>query len=180
MAEERQYLRIPGHVPIKEAALILGVSDDSIQKYIKKKSLEAKMVDGRYMIPEDALKNFYRTPRGRKRKGAVSWRLYSDGVQVRALQIDVQIQAERAEQAQQHLRSIAEGQQHRFPGTMQRFILTHDEDPLALTILLVWKDSELRNMADLQHDLDTFEEEFADLLAWETARYTRLHSPVHT
>jgi excisionase family DNA binding protein len=180
MAEERQYLHIAGHIPVKEAALRLGVSEDSVQKYIKKKSLEAKWVDGRYMIPEEAVQNFSRVPRGRKRKKPVDWRIYSDGVEVCGLRIDVQARAEQAAQLQQRLQATAEGQQHRFPGTMQRFILTHDDNPLALTILLVWKDSELLNEADLQRNLDAFEVEFADLLDWQTARYTRMHSPLHT
>lgn len=173
-------MHIPGHVPIKEAARRLDVSPDSVQRYLKKGLLPFQMVDGQYMILETALKDFTRIPRGRRRKKPVDWRIYSDGVEVCGLRIDVQSRAEQAGQVQQRLQAIAEQQQHRFPGTMQRFILTHDDNPLALTILLVWKDSELLNEADLQRNLDAFEVEFADVLDWQTARYTRMHSPIHT
>ena len=51
MAEEKEYLRIPGHMPVKEAAAILGLSEERVLQHIRARHLPSRKIDGRYMIP---------------------------------------------------------------------------------------------------------------------------------
>jgi len=180
MAEERKYLHIPGHVPIKEAALLLGVSDDSIQLYIKQKRLAAEKVDGRYMIPEQAIRDFQNNPPGRRRTKPTPWRMYSVGARVHALQIEIQVVPGKHTALQQKLLSISQEQQHLFSGTMQRYVFENQDNPDAIIIQLIWKNTELADETTFQHDLETFQSEFADLLDWQTARYTKEQAIIHT
>ena len=180
MAEEKKYLHIPGHVPIKEAALILGVSPDSVQLYIKQNKLSAEKIDGRYMIPEKSIRDFQSNPPGRRRIKPTNWRSYSAGVKVRVLHIEVQTIPGKQEAVKKRLLSASQEQQYLFPGTMQRYISASLEDPDTIFIQLIWKDTELTDEAALQNDLEAFKAEFADLLDWQNARYVPLLTIVHT
>ena len=180
MVAQRKYLHIPGHVPVKEAALRLDVSIDSVQRYIKKGSLPAEMVGGQYMIPESALTNFSKNPRGRKRTRPIDWRAYAPGTEVRELQIEVQARVNVRDNLKEKLHSIVQKQQHRFLGTMQRYVLIDDKNPNNVTVQLIWKNTELTDEAAFDRDLETFKAEFADVLDWQTARYTTRLALIHT
>ncbi|MEO7020711.1 MAG: helix-turn-helix domain-containing protein, partial [Ktedonobacteraceae bacterium] len=174
MAEEKVYLRIPGRVQIKEAATILGVSSDSVHRYIKQGRLHAEKIDGRYMIPEQEVTHFQSNPRGRLRTEPANWRAYRAGAKVRAMHIEIQVQPNQQAALQVKLQTALDAQEHLFPGTMQRYIFVHSDNPDAITIQLIWKDTELPDETTLQRDLETFRAEFADLLDWQTARYTTM------
>jgi excisionase family DNA binding protein len=180
MAEEKQYLSIPGHVSVKEAADMLGLSEDRVWEYIRDNRLPAHKVDGRYMIPRDAVESFHRKPHGRVRSKPVAWRSYRAGATVKALQIEVRVLARQREDLQTTLQAILEQQQHLFPGTMQRYLFARVDDPDAIVIQLVWKDTELTDEEALERDLEAFRAAFAELLDWPTARYERLQAMLHT
>lgn len=180
MSDEKEYLHTPGHVPIKKAATMLGLSVDAVQLYIKQKRLPARKVDGRYMIPEQAIREFQPNPRGRRRTEPTNWRTYRGGAKVYALEIELQAIPEQREALQTRLQSALEEQKHLFPGTMLRYVFSGKENPQAITILLIWKNTELTDEAALERDLETFKAEFADVLDWQTARYTTKLALIHT
>src|SRR5271165_6036471 len=91
MTEEKEYLRFPGYVSVKEAAAILGLKENRVWYYIRLNRLPARKIDGRSMIPEQAVQDFHVKPRGRVRIDPPSWRAYRGGANVRGLQIEVQI-----------------------------------------------------------------------------------------
>jgi excisionase family DNA binding protein len=180
MAEEEEYLHITGHISLKEAATMLGLSEDRVWQHIQSGRLPARKVSGRYMIPLQALENFQRKPRGRTRRKPVTWRAYQTGAEVHELHIEVQTDPGKQQTLQTRLQAVLREQKHLFPGTMQRYVLADRENPGTIVIQLVWKDTELTDEATLQHDLDTLKAEFADVLDWSTARYARLRAIIQT
>lgn len=180
MAEEKEYLRIPGHMPVKEAAAILGLSEERVLQHIRARHLPSRKVDGRYMIPVQAVEEFRRKPHGRIRTTPAPWRVYRAGARVRSLQIEVQLYPDKEQAFQEQLQTTLQQQQHLFPGTMQRSISADEEHPEQITILLIWKDTELTDEATLYRDIETFKTAFAGLLDWEKARYVRKRAILHT
>jgi hypothetical protein len=180
MAEEKDYLRIPGHVPVKEAAAKLGLSEERVLQHIRASHLPSRKVDGRYMIPVQAVEEFHRKPHGRVRTTPAPWRVYRAGARVHVLQIEVQLYPGKENILYEKLHTLLEEQQHLFPGTMQRYISTDEAEPRCVSLLLVWKDTELTDEATLQRDLDIFKNEFAEILDWETARYITKQAIIHT
>jgi excisionase family DNA binding protein len=180
MAEEKTYLRIPGRIQIKEAAAVLGVSSDSVHRYIKQGRLHAEKIDGRYMIPEQEVTHFQSNPRGRLRTEPANWRAYRAGAKVHAMLIDIQVAPNKQAVLQAKLQAALEAQEHLFPGTMQRYIFAHSDNPNMITIQLIWKDTELPNEITLQRDLATFQAAFANELDWQTAQVTKMQALLHT
>src|ERR1700731_4100585 len=91
--EEKEYLSIPGHVPVKEAAAMLGLSEERVLQHVRAKHLPSRKVDGRYMIPVNAVEDFHRKPHGRIRTTPAPWRTYRAGARVHILQIEVRVLA---------------------------------------------------------------------------------------
>jgi excisionase family DNA binding protein len=180
MAEEKEYLRIPGHVPVKEAAAMLGLSEERVLQHIRARHLPSRKVDGRYMIPLQAVEDFHRRPHGRIRTTPAPWRVYRAGARVHTLQIEVPLLNGNFQALQEKLQATLQQQQHLFPGTMQRYISADEESPEHITILLIWKDTELTDAEALQRDFASFKAEFADLLDWEHARYANKQAMLHT
>jgi excisionase family DNA binding protein len=180
MAEEKEYLRIPGHVPVKEAAAMLGLSEERVLQHVRARHLPSRKVDGRYMIPAQAVEAFRRKPHGRVRTAPAPWRIYRAGASVHLLQIDVQILPGQERLLDEKLHALLSEQQHLFPGTMQRYISVDQEDARCLSMLLIWKDTELTNEEALQSDFAAFKAAFAHLLDWEHARYSNRQAIIYT
>ncbi len=180
MAEEKMYLHIPGHVPVKEAADMLGISEDRILQHIKSRRLPARKVDGRYMIVKEAVEQFKLNPPGRMRTKAPSWRVYNARSKLLSLDIQVQVRAGQQERLVEKLKVIQEEGRHTFPGTLARYV--HRDDPAFTTvnIWLIWKDSEMPNETISERDLAAFKSELADVLDWDTAQYHSKEGIIYT
>ncbi|MEO9028116.1 MAG: helix-turn-helix domain-containing protein [Ktedonobacteraceae bacterium] len=178
--EEKDYLRIPGHISVEEAADKLGLSKERVLQHVRANELLYRKVANRYMISEQALEEFHSKPHGRIRTKPVLWRAYRAGAKVRAMHIEIQVQPNQQAALQVKLQTALDAQEHLFPGTMQRYIFAHSDNPNAITIQLIWKDIELPDETTLQRDLEAFRAEFADLLDWQTARYTTMQALIHT
>lgn len=180
MAEKEEYLYIPGHVPVKKVAELLGFSEDRVHHLIQEGRLSARKVGGRYMIPQQAVENFTRSPHGRVRTKPTQWRTYRSGANVRGMEIRVQIRAGQQEQLAQKILAMRENQQHLFPGTMHRYMFTDETHAATLILLLVWKNTDLPDETTIAHELDSFKVEFADVLDWGTAQYSTLDASAYT
>lgn len=161
----QDYLSIPGYLPIKEAAVLMGLSTERVLQHVRAKRLPCRKIAGRYLIPLAALSSFKRKPHGRIRTSAVAWRCYRTAT-VFVRQVDVPVCSGQLDAVMARLDEVAREQRHCFPGTMQRLISAHEH---TLSLLLVWKSTELDEAA-LQQSMCAFREEFADLLNWQVAR----------
>ncbi len=169
MAEEKEYLYIPGHVPVKRVAEVLGISEDRVLQHIHSKRLPARKVGGRYMVPEQAVEDFKHNPPGRVRTTSPEWRVYNPRIKLLCTEIRVQVRAGRQAEFEQKLKEVYEEQRHRFTGSAQRFVFKNAASPDMVTILLLWKDNEMPDEATRQRELESFKADFADVLDWEHA-----------
>jgi excisionase family DNA binding protein len=169
MASDKEYLRIPGHVPVKEAAEMLGVSEDRVLQHIKATRLPGHMVQGRYMIPLEAVEQFKLNPPGRLRTKAPTWRVYHARSKLLGMDIQVQVRAGQQERLLEKLSTIQKENRHTFTGTVARYILKDSPSFTSLSIWLIWKASEMPDEVKRQRDFEAFKAELADVLQWETA-----------
>jgi excisionase family DNA binding protein len=170
MNEEQEFLSIPGYVPVKVAAKMLGLSDDRILQHIQNGRLSSKKIGGRYLIPMGEVEKFQLNPPGRVRTKAPGWRLFDSRVKLLNITIYVKMRQGQEERITQLVQEIHDEQRHRFTGTMARYILKSSTTPDLVTISLLWKSNEIPNEQIRQRDLEAFKAEFASVLDWETAR----------
>jgi excisionase family DNA binding protein len=169
MISDREYLRIPGHVPVKEAAEMLGISEDRVLQHIKAKRLPGRKVFGRYMIPQESVEQFQQNPPGRSRTKAPLWRVYNMRSKLLSLDIEVQVLPGQEERLLEKLRAIQEGNRHTFPGALARYIFKENASVSTVNFWLIWKDTEMPDEAKREEELAAFKAELADVLDWETA-----------
>lgn len=180
MSEEREYLHIPGHVSVKEAAKMLGVSYNRTYQYVITGRLPSRKVGGKHMISTQVIEEFKHNPPGRVRKQPPAWRVYNS--RSKLLRTDIHVQVRDGQQAKlmQKLRAIYKGKRHLFTGTIQRYILKDTTHPTNIEISLVWKDTEMPDEATRQQELEAFKAELADVLDWETAQYSTKEGIIYT
>ncbi len=169
MGSDTEYLRIPGHVPVKEAAEMLGLSEDRVLQHIKAKRLPGRKVYGRYMIPRESVEQFKQNPPGRSRTKAPPWRVYNVRSKLLSLDIEVRVLPGQEERLLEKLRAIQEGNRHIFPGTLARYIFKESASVSTVSILLIWKDTEMPDEVKREEELAAFKAELAGVLDWETA-----------
>jgi excisionase family DNA binding protein len=180
MASDKEYLRIAGHVPVKEAAEMLGISEDRVLQHIKAKRLPGRMVLGRYMIPLEAVEQFKLNPPGRLRTKAPAWRVYHARSKLLGMDIQVQVRPGQQERLLEKLSVIQEENRHTFPGTVARYILKDSPSFTTLSIWLVWKDTEMPDEATRERDFVAFKAELADALDWETVKISTNEGIIYT
>src|SRR5947209_20111781 len=138
MESEKEYLRIPGHVPVKEAAEMLSISEDRVLQHIKAKRLPGRKVLGRYMIPLEAVEQFKLNPPGRLRTKSPDWRVFNLRSKLLGIDIQVQVHAGQQERLLEKLRTIQVENRHVFPGTIARYVLKDSPSFTRLSIWLIW------------------------------------------
>lgn len=180
MKKETDYLSIPGHVSSKEAAEMLGVSDERVNQFVRDERLPGKLVSGMWMIPIEAVEQFKRAPAGRARTHPPKWRTYSSGIKLLGTSIEVHIRSGQEEALEKKLEAMLRGRRHLLTGSIQRYILRDKADETLVSIWLVWKDSEMPDERVQQQELEAFKAEFADVLDWETAVYSSKEGIVYT
>lgn len=150
---------------MKEAAEMLGCSTVRVYQYIDSGLLSAQKVGRLTILPKKEVEQFRPHPSGRLRSKAPAWRTYRSHVTLFASVIQVQIRQNQQSALLKKLKAIR-SDAHTFTGTIARYILGDNE---ALLIFLVWKDTEMPDEAARQQELLLFQQEFADVLDWETA-----------
>jgi excisionase family DNA binding protein len=180
MVSEKEYLRIAGHVPVKEAAEMLGISEDRVLQHIKAKRLPGRKVMGRYMIPLEAVEQFKLNPPGRLRTKAPAWRSYHARSKLFGMDIQVEVQPGQQEHLLKKLSVVLEENRHTFAGTIARYILKDGPSFTTLSFWFIWKDSEMPDELTRERDFEAFKAEFADVLKWETAHISVKEGIIYT
>jgi len=170
------YLSVPGYLPVRQAAMQLGLSEKRILQFILAKRLPSRKVSGRHLIPMGALDHFAPGPHGRVRTQPAPWRKYRAGAKVSLRHIVAPVLPGRTQDAQEYLAELAEQQAYCFAGTMQRFLFV---DGSHLHLVLVWKSTEIDQEA-LARDVSTFMAATDDLVDWRQARDDTSEVVAHT
>jgi hypothetical protein len=172
---------VPGYVPIKEVAKLVGISNPRMNGDVREKRIPAQKAGRTLMIPLDELEHFKLNPPGRVRTKAADWRVYNS--RSKLLGIDIHVQVLPGQQGRlviEKLKAIYRKQQHTFPGTIQRSIFKDDIAPSEMSIWLIWKDTEMLDTVTRDQELTAFKAELADVLDWETAQISTKEGIIYT
>lgn len=172
---------LSGLLTIKQAREILGVTDKRIYHYIADKRLSASKLGNNYILSEEEVRRFKPKPIGRVRTKPTLWHEYKSGSDVLGTYIEVGVREGQEVAVIEKLLAMRDKQEHTFMGTMARYILQdEDEEANILQILLIGKDTELPDEETQQAQLEAFKADFADVLDWSTAKYSKKIAVVHT
>ena len=180
MADIHEFPDIPGYVSIKQAALMLGITDKRVYRYIEIGRLPAYKASGVFLLSEEDVKQFKLNPPGRLRTNPPRWRTYSSRSKVLATDMQVPVLPGKQEDLLNTLAQIQESNRHTFPGTITRYLIKGDEAITCVHIALLWKDTDMPDEATRQQDLAAFQHELADVLDWESASTTTNETLLYT
>ena len=180
MADIHEFPDIPGYVSIKQAALMLGITDKRVYRYIEIGRLPAYKASGVFLLSEEDVKQFKLNPPGRLRTNPPRWRTYSSRSKVLATDMQVPVLPGKQEELLYMLAAIQQSNRHTFPGTIARYIIKGDDALTCLHIVLLWKDTDMPDEATRQHELEAFQKELADVLEWESAHITTNETLLYT
>jgi hypothetical protein len=171
---------LPGYVSTKDAAKMLGISERRIRLYIEMKRLPAVRAADVLMIPEEHVKNFQRKNAGRPRKNTLAWRISSSENTQFLTSISVQVKSHQEELLRQRFEEVKLSGQHVFPGTIARYVVRSADTPRLVEIVLVWRKTVMPDEVEREQALEAFRQVLADVLDWDTARYSTGEVMMHT
>lgn len=180
MRESLDLPNIPEYVSIKDAARMLGVSDKRVYTFIEEGRLPAVRAAHVIMIPVEEVKKFKPKISGRPRKNTPSWRSSPENNTLLTTSILVHIKPDQSKKLQQRLEKIKQHGEHTFPGTIARYILNSKSEPGSIEILLIWRSTTMPDEDAQKETLNQFQQELADVLDWESARYEEGQILLHT
>lgn len=180
MTEYFELPEVPDYISTDQAAHILGISKQRVYQYIEEQRLPAFRAGNVILLKREAVQQFKPNITGRPRKKEPAWRVYRGGSTVLGTDIQVQIRPGKQDQLVEELKAIYKGQRHTFPGTIQRYVFKDDVSPAAISILLIWKDTEMPEEEARAKNLAAFKAELADVLDWETAQISTKEGIIYT
>jgi excisionase family DNA binding protein len=180
MADINEFPTVPGYVSIKQAAEMLGITDKRIYRYIDLGRLPAYKSGGVFLLAEQDVKQFKLNPPGRTRVVPPPWRAYNTRSKVLTSEIHVPVRTDQKERLIEKLAEIQGANRHTLPGTIARYVVPEDHEASVLHFFLVWKDTDMPDEAIRKQHLQALQEELADVLDWEHARYSFNEALMHT
>jgi len=180
MTEYFELPEVPDYISTDQAAQMLGISKQRVYQYIEEQRLPAFRAGNVILLRKEAVQQFKPNITGRPRKKEPVWRVYRGGSTLLGTDIQVRIHPGKQDQLLEKLRAIYRGQRNTFPGTIQRYVFKDDVSPPAVSILLIWKDTEMPEEEVREKSLAAFQAELADVLDWETAQITTKEGIIYT
>jgi excisionase family DNA binding protein len=180
MEKEIDIPNLPGYLPIKEVARILGVSERRVYDLIQKKRLHAFRVSDVFTVAEEEVRTFQQGISGRPRQNTPAWRISPANDAYAWLHIFVQQQSGHENELKKKLTEIRKSETLIFPGTAARYIARSDQRPDEVQILLIWRGSMIPEPEVREAALEELQRETANVVDWQTARYETGQVLMHT
>ena len=181
MSKEQDIKEIFGYISIAEAAKRLGVAPSRVYDYIDSGRLDILVVGDATVVAENSLEHFkLLSATGRPRKKATRWHKSPQNAKFVISVIRVPLREQQKERLIELLDQMRQANKHLFLGTMERYIAEDDDDSGMIEIQLVWKQNEMPDEATYKQQLAAFQETFAEVLDWSTARYSTKTVLLHT
>ncbi len=178
--ERDDQVKFSDFISTHEAATLLGISYSRMYDYIRSERIPTMRKGHMLFIPREAVERFRFNPPGRTRKRPLPWRTYNSRSKLLRTDIQVQVRPNQQDAFVQKLQNISKAKQYLFTGSVQRYILRDVADPTSIEISIVWKDTEMPDEAVREEELAAFKAELADVLDWETARYSYKEGIIYT
>lgn len=180
MTEYVELPEVPNYITTDQAAKILGISKQRVYQYIEERRLPAYRAGNVILLQQEAVKQFKPNITGRPRKKEPPWRVYRGESKMLCTDIEVQVRIGQQEKLIEKLQAIYKGQRHTFPGTIQRYVFKDGLIPKTVSILLIWKNTEMPDGTIRERALEAFKRELADVLDWETAQISTKEGIIYT
>lgn len=180
---ESKYLRLediseaPELITVNQAAEIIQCSSKRVYQYIDEGRLSARKFGHQWALSREEVQKFQPGPSGRMRSKEPPWHVYRGQSKLFMTTIEVPIRPGMYETLREKLKQAEQQQTHTFTANVARYICEHGK---TLRILLLWKNTEMPDETTRQRDLHLFQQEFADVLDWETADYSFDDVLLHT
>jgi excisionase family DNA binding protein len=169
------------YVTIKEAAVILKLKYSVMHHHVTEGHIPSLRAGHSYLIHVDDIKNFKPKIAGRPRTTVPLWRISPEDNLLRRTLIHVQIRKGRRNALLKKLDEIRQKkEEHLFHGTLARYITDSQKHPDTVEIALIWRVSVMPEEPARQAALESFRQELADVLDWETAEYDEGTVLMHT
>jgi hypothetical protein len=172
----QEYLSLPGFVPIREVAAFMGISGKRVLQLVMAQRLPARKVQGRYLVPVEAIASFERAPHGRIRTSPAPWRRYRAGAVVSLRRIDAPIRPGCEQALSERIAAMAEAGAHTFAGTMARYIWIASG---VLSLVLIWKSTEASPVA-IECAMEALRDAIEGYVVWEMAMDSTAQVVAHT
>ncbi len=166
MKESLPLPELPGYVSLKQAADIIGLSVSRVYQYVEEERLPAVRAGRNIMLLREAVEQFTPDVAGRKRKSPPSWRRLKVGGPLITTTITVPVREGQWTRLEEKLRSFEQQARHGLPGTIARYVVRQETQPLTISIFLVWKTSELPEDEERTEALESFKKDLGELLDW--------------
>ena len=180
MVEENDRQDIPGYVPIKEAAKILGISANRVYAYVEEGRLPSAKAAHVIMIPLEAVKTFKPQLSGRPRTSIPIWRISPEGNTLIMTIISVQVRDGQYVQLVKKFENIRRDKSHIFTGSITRYIMESEVHTGRINIILIWRSTMMPDEASREQELEAFRHILADEVDWDTAQYDTGKVMMHT
>ncbi len=180
MMDENEMLPFSDYVNTEKAAKMLGLSKRRLTDYINQDRLPSKRVGRVHFVRIVDVENLKLNPSGRKHKQPPAWRNYKNSGKVLATELVVPVRAGQQEALTERLQAIRDAEEHIFPGTIARYVVSDDPNLQTIRIWLLWKTVEMPSDEERQTHLSTFQGALADLLDWDTAHSQTTEVLLHT
>jgi len=171
---------VPGYASIKEAAKIINVSRSRMYEYVNEGRFELYKAGNTSLIAVADLEDFKRNPAGRMRTKPPKWRTYQGGGKLLATDIQVQIRPGQREKLRGKLEKMLAENLHPLKGTIARYIHLDRAFPEILNIWLVWKDTEMPDLAAREREMTALKDELAEIVDWDTVTVSEKDGLIYT
>jgi excisionase family DNA binding protein len=169
MNEDGELPKLPGYMPVKEAAKLIGLSPRRILEYVQEEKLHGYKAGKTTMISEAEVREFQRNYIGRKRMNVPVWRTpVGDNMQYITFIIARMRQGQDA-RLEEKIEEIRAGKKHLLPGTVARYISRSEEKPDDIQIVLIWRSTVMPPAAEREAAMQALRAELAEIVDWETA-----------
>ena len=159
---------------------MLGITDKRVYRYIDLGRLPAYKSGGVFLLAEEDVRQFKLNPPGRTRTVPPRWRVYNPRSNVLATEIQVPVRAGQQGRLVEKLTEIQRANRHTFPGTIARYIIRGNSQLTSIHLFLIWKDTEMPTESVREQSLKALQDELADVLEWEQAKYSTNEALMHT
>lgn len=161
--------QVSEYLSVKEAALLLGVSERTIYGYIETGKMPASRIGSMTVIETERVRTYQRHAPGRLRTRTPRWHIPPDSNQLFLTYVTVRLRPGQNEHLVEKLLEIRALDRHLFPGTATRYIARNQHDPEELQIVLFWRGA-LRPPEDQRQEaLAALATDLAELVEWEQA-----------
>jgi hypothetical protein len=156
-------------ISVREAAVVLGVSERSVYGYLRQGKLTKLCIEERIMLRENEVWDFERRAPGRLRKNPPLWHIPPELNPLYLMSIIVPLRPGCETLLDQKLNEFLIEGKHEMTGTCTRAISRSRHAPYRLTILLFWRRESLPPDEQREQEIAALGADLAEVCDWESA-----------